>query len=638
MLTKRHSQTVFAFLGSDLGKNADHLFRYVTGQKWTILALDSEGIAAASAAGVEYTLLDDWVKTNAFIRAKNDARAWESAWYDQEVDFEIDEINWATFDREAMYNFWLSHAVSYEMHAILRLSGVEKLACAISGAINPSLYYYPTNTHIAFWNELWRDNLIKLDASQLGQPKLPIIKRNSGRIISSIWRRIRNVVSKKSFILDARLHAAFIPVPKPSSNCLHFSNHAAQLCDAIVVSLNPGELHRMLPQIRALELGACGHIVVVIYGGTNEQAEELACEINLPVFFTGTGEILPEVADQFSKSYHALLTNDNEPWLRVLSSQPIHFEYYCRQRWPRLHDLFCKWSAVLKVGRPKALFVSTLEDAESQLPAEAANRLGIPTLTLSHGAGLTRITQERAMTVLHGLEIDREVYVRSGIPTERLVGCVDCFPADEYLSVRVKPFTKTDARKILVLTASTSRPGIIYPAIAPRCQIQALRALAQNPSDLSFSIEILIKPHPALPDLEIIKAAGSAIESMQVSPNVSLTDLIKACDLVIALNYIGIATVHACLHEKPVIFFWTDGAIGCAEPYSFGDLFSEAGILVRTSDELWDSIRAYFTDPVFKEVLRQKRLEYSRKFLSQSGYVRLFDPLSLILSPAASAN
>lgn len=102
--------------------------------------------------------------------------------------------------------------------------------------------------------------------------------------------------------------------------------------------------------------------------------------------------------------------------------------------------------------------------------------------------------------------------------------------------------------------------------------------------------------------------------------NTELKSFVERVDLVLAVNYCGSALIHVLRYHKPVILFYTDPIVGKPRLNTSGELFLDAGMLVRNPEELWDVVRKFFENWEFAESLRIKAAEFYQEKLDNSRY------------------
>ena len=619
-MAKTETRKLFAFFGADLERKGQEFLQQAYGEGYTLLALDASAIGMAATAKAPYTLIDDWLDSEAMFQAKQQAAKCERRWFEAARDeFSSDGICWPEFDREAMYWFWLDVTLASTFAEAFRARGGQDLRFFQHAVRRPALYYYRSDVCSALWKA---DLAGKAKAFELPRKSLrkPLRKPFWNRALRFSWSKVRKI---------ARLTTR-------RRNTLAIA-HPSVLAGKVVLAFNPGEFHRFTPIIQQLSESFPRNVAAVILSPSQATANEIAAKWSIPVVCgPSPAPVDPGLQEKFLRGYvKALDGAGGQPWQKPLESLQFHFEYYCKQRWPQLALSFRYWVGLWTQSRPKAVIVSSLEDGESQLPAEAARCCGIPTLSTPHGGGGARAAVVVvADYVLYSLSTQKGVYERAGVPIHRLIGCREVVVDNEYTVVSIDTHSKQNSWRLLALTNPTCWPDHLAPRISPGAQLAALRALNNPPPDIAEQLSLRIKAHPnrRWSDSELFSAIGGGIAECVLPLNSELLSVLERTDLVVALNFLGSALLHALRTHKPVIFFWTDPLIGRVEPHVHADLFLPAGTLVRNPEEFWDLVRRFFTDPEVAEQMGLKAVEFCRNNLDDSNYPSIGEVVDQVLS------
>jgi len=613
------TQRLLAFFGSDVKERNVELLQEAFCKGYALLALDASAIGIAAEAKVSYTLIDDWIDSVAMLQAREKAAECEQRWFEAARDkFTLDGICWPEFDHHATHWFWLDVMLAMAFVEAFRARGVQEVRFFRDHSRRPAVYYYPSDVCSSLW-----------------EAELPGVAKpyEFPRIISTtspkpLWFRVfrytRRGVGKVVRVLR-RWSTTEIPTV------------ASALKGKVVLAFNPGEFHRFTPIIQQLRESLAGEIAAAILSPDQTTVDRIAAEWSIPV--VGGPPSVPVdtgLAQQFLHGYvQALNAASGEPWQEPLKHLKLHFEYYCKQRWPTLVAGLRSWYELWSQARPKAVLVSSLQDSESQLPAEAAKGLGIPTLSIPHGAGIGRTYYVVSSDyVLYSLSTQRSLYERAGVPAHRLMACRDVVVENEYPVIPAPMDTALGVWRLLALTDPIGFAGCLSPTTSPVAQIEALRTLDNPPADIAeqLSLSIKVHPNPRYSDLELFGATSGKLREKVLPVDTELKSVLREADLVVAINYCGSALVHALRAGKAVIFFWTDPLIGRAEPVVHADLFLPAGILVRNPGEFWDLARRFFTDPELAEQMRLKAQEFCRNNLDDSNYPNIGEVVGQVLS------
>lgn len=621
--TKNQRRHVFAFFGSDVEAEGVAFLPEASIKGWTLLALDAPAIGMAAEAKLAYTLIDDWVDSAAMRQAREKAAECEQEWFQAATDqFTSDEVCWPQFDHHAMHWFWADVMLAMALVEEFQVCDVQELRFFPSRSRRPAVYYYPSDVCSSLW-----------DAELPGVAKpyqLPRMRPATSkkalhyRVLRYSRSRVRKVV---------RVVRRWCAVENPGLTT------PSALRGRVVLAFNPGESYRFTPVIERLGEDLPGEIAAAILSHDQATADGIAAQWSIPVACgPPSAPVDPGLRQQFLRGYaRALERSSGQPWQKPLKHLQFHFEYYCAHRWPMLSAGLRFWSGLWSQAQPKAVLVSALQDGESQLPAEAAKRLGVPTVSIPHGAGLGRSSYSMIVDyILCGHSVQSSSLERFGVPATRVLPCRDVVVENEYPVASIPVDTTRGCWHLLVLTDPIGSAGCLAPTTSPGAQVVALRTLANPPTDIARHLSLRIKVHPGYPDLELIAAASARLLQRVLPPNYGLKSALRQTDLVVALNYCGSALVHALRAEKPVIFFWTDPLIGRTEPRAHADSFLPAATLVRNPEEFWRVVRSFFTNPELAEEMHLRAGNFFRDNLDDSSYPSIGEVLDRVLSKQTS--
>jgi hypothetical protein len=313
---------------------------------------------------------------------------------------------------------------------------------------------------------------------------------------------------------------------------------------------------------------------------------------------------------------------------------PFHFSYYCRYRWPKLCKLnFAYWRKLWQETHPAAILVTARGDTVFLLAIEAAGALGIHTFLLPHG-GISRLHKQvvSADSMLYGNLLQRSILEASGLAEESFVGCRGLLARNEYPMQAVSSFSSKGKWRILAVTEPTGEGPHLHRYALLRAQLDALRALVQPPADLEGKIDLAVKVHPANSDLEIIEAAGPDVLQRVLPVNSDLEHALRETDLVIAVNSRGTVLIHCMINGKPVLALNTEPHSLVRRTDMLTDLFSSGTTPARTTQELWQSVRDFFTDPERADAMRRESQRFAKKYLDDSRFPTLPEHLKRALA------
>lgn len=601
----RETQKILAFFGLDLQGKGPEFLQRACNHGYALVPLDTVAASLAVEASVPYTLIDNWIDSETMFQAMEEAAECERKWFEVARDeFTLDGICWPEFDRHAMSWFWRNVTLAGAFAEAFRTRGAHDLRFCRHPLRRPGVYYSPSDVCSAFWEADLADR-----ARAFEKP------------LELYWYRfLRYARAGVRKIARAKLKGR--PNIKGSTRI-----DPSLLAGKVVLAFNHGEFHRFTHVIEQLSESLPGKLGAVILSPDPTTARSIATRWAIPVACGPLhAPIHVNVQNQFLSGYdQALRAAGNLPWQKALRFLRFHFEYYCKQRWPKLVADFRYWCRLWNEARPDAVLVSSLYDSESQLPAEAAKRLGIPTFSIPHGG--IQIPDNLLSTdyILYSYPIQRMIFERGGIQPHRQISCRDLVPENEYPAGSLQPFSKNGWR-LLVLTNPCHIAGNLAPEISIRDQITAFHVLDHPPEDIAERLSLNIKVHPGYPDWEIFAVVGGRLRQKVLPANSELRAVLKETDLVVAVNYYGSALIHALRSGKPIIFLCTTRQVPVR------DLFHPSGTVVHKPEEFWSLVRNFFTDSALAKQMCLKAQEFCAENLHDRDYPNIGEVVDRILS------
>lgn len=612
---KGKTEKLFTFFGSDVNESGAELLQEVFSKGYTLLALDVSAIGLAAKARIPYILIDDWIDEASMLQARKNAMECEQKWFQAARDkFSSDGVCWPEFDHHAMHWFWADAMLAIVFAEALRARRIQEVRFLRNHLRRPAVYYYPSD----ICSSLWEAKLPGVAKSY----ELPQMRFATSQ--KPLWSRACHY-ARRGVSKVVRFMRKSFTGGNPT---------VVSLNGKVVLAFNPDEFYRFTPIIQQLCRDLPGRIAAAILSPDQATADRIAAEWSIPVV-CGPPCVPADfrLGQQFLNGYtQALHTANGQLWQEPLKHLSFHFKHYCTQRWPMLVANLRFWSEFWSRACPKVVIVSQLLDSESQLPAEAAKQLDIPTLSVPHGAVIGRphyvVPSDH---ILYSFSIQKSFYERSGVPAHRLMACRDVVVESEYPVIPAQMDTAPGVWRLLALTDPIGLAGCFSPTTSPTAQLTALRTLGNPPADIAGNLSIRIKVHPGYSDLELFVAIGGRIRDWVLPINSELKSVLQGVDLIVAINYSGSALVHVLRAGKPVIFFWTDPLIGKIEPLAHADMFLPAGMLVREAEEFWSVIRNFFTDPKLAKEMRLRAQKFSRNYLDDSNYPSISEVVNQVL-------
>lgn len=622
---------ILAFFGSDLRDAAPDYLTQCTGDGYTLLALDPLAVRHAISLGVAYTVPGHWLSIARRMDVRRTAAIWERNWFEPIRDaFTFDDICWPAFDRHAMMWFWQEAVLADALAESFIASNVCSLRFFSQSSVRPSVLYLPADIFSCYWQmrlardiEIVVESPVKQLQGTAGKSRLPW-----RRSLAWVHRKLGKLTCLAMGMANGDLHPKSVSKNSSSeSMVVPFS----ALQGKVVLAFNIGELTRFSPVMRKLIEQLPGEIAAATVFPSETDAERAARTWNIPVAVGASQSTLsPELSMRFLRAMdEARACSNGQPWEPILKNFDFHFGFYCTQRWPGLVAALQFWSEQWQQTPPRAVLVSSLYNAESQLPAEAANRLKIPTYSLPHGGIQLADNLISAKNVLYSYETQKRKWELSGIESDRLRSCRALVSANEYPSTPHHGLIIRKKKYVLVLVNPVMPSDRrLLPGTCILAQIEALSTLATPPNDCAENIEIRVKVHPGWPELGLIEAVSQDLRAKVLPSDTMIEPVLADADLVIGLNYVGSALLHVHKAGKPIIHFWPDALVGFEGTSTFDCGFLEGGRLVRIADELWSTIRTLIRTPDEMNCLRQQSKEFYMRYLDDSNYPELTEILT----------
>jgi hypothetical protein len=326
--------------------------------------------------------------------------------------------------------------------------------------------------------------------------------------------------------------------------------------------------------------------------------------------------------------------------LEMVRGPLVHALQYLASGWAA-HARRLRWAVRVLRRLSPGVVVTAREALGYQVPREAARAVGSPVLTLPHG--VVEWAPPRLLTpeprTLHVAGIDNPT-----APRDAMVVCHDALVRYEYPQrVRAIEGLGRGARfRVLALTdgyGSQDRPGVnmsLHRAL--------LAQLARAARDCGPDVEFLLKPHPGGPDDERLLLAQVHDEAIEVLPReADVFALVATCDLVVGLNSLTSALVHAAAMGMPIVRWMTNPlhrAVGdwWSAYTSWNRFFEDHLASVGSADELVASIGRLRTEPAFVTGLEERSRRLTTRLRLDAPSVSLVEAVEqlLLLGPGVS--
>lgn len=606
MLTTAGSTRLLAFFGADIVRAG--VLTQAVRDGFVLLALDVPAIGRALDARVPCSVIEEWVEPAAREEALVVGTRCSRGWYTSlRSEFTVDGLCWPEFDRHAMHWFWNDVALADAAVTAFQERGVREVAFLRSGQARQQLYYFPSDTCPTYWTSTLPLGGIAAGpaglALQLGAGGLSLLRPPVARA----GRGLRRLLARYTDSAGSR------------------ARQQKNIAGSVAVACNHSELPRFAASIAELSAELPGRVTVITLTHDPAPAQALAKRWNFAVL-PGPQPVVtdPALGSHFLRGCSATLAAAaGQPWQRPLAVLPGHFNHYCSRRWPALVAGLRAWTTLWRRARPAAVLVSSLADAESQLPAAAARLAGIPTFSLPHGGVQSTNDLPSIDHILCTAKTQEAAWLRGGIPAARLAACRSLLgePTGRPAVTGTPP--GGSSWRILALTQSVGAKGCLTPTISIPAQREALRALDTPPPDLEERLSLRIKVHPWADDLALYSSIGPRLAGRILPLDTPLQEALEEADLVLAVNYYGTALMYALRQGKGVLHFWTDPLFGHDRHFAQAAIFLPAGRLVRTGEELWTAARDFFLNPVGAAELRARARDFSDEMLDDRSYPSL---------------
>lgn len=617
-----------AFFGSDLAfRDSATILRKASERGHALIALDSPAMALATRAGVPYVLVDELLDAETIAGALRKGEECQRNWFkDAKEEFTIDGVCWPDVDRIAMRWFWPNVMIALELATALKDKDCREFSFFGNFLRRPSVLFLRSDA----CNTLWKAAFGRKAARRM--LIVPPVHELFGMGIPKLLARVRSTARG------------------PAEHRRDSSSSMPQ--NGIIVVVGPGEEFRFSTVLSQLKDGFPERVGVVIAAPYSAQSAEIASTWDIPFMFGPTWPVaswfacLPawllrisdrSLQERFLGAFQKVVeTSAGQPWHKPVTELEYHFRHYCCYRWPLLHHVnFAFWVRTWERFRPLAVLTTSRPEAVFRAAIVAANQAGIMTLTLPHG-GVSGTDQPGASVdsdfILCNSPLLRSIFQKAGVEESRLLCCSGLLARNEYVVQPQAIFSSSERLRLLALTDPTDEGPNLMKATTLLAQLTALRALVTPPADLADKVEVAIKVHPFISDLEMLEAAGEEVRNKVAPLDSDLHSALEETDLVVAINYRGTALMHAMLSGKPVVSLLTekDPLLNRAD-FRY-DPFEEGTVVARTPEDLWNTVGSYLHEARFAENARLKSERFAREMLDDGAFPSLCETLESLLA------
>ncbi len=614
---------VAAAYGSDLDDAGGPLDAAgLIAQGYELLALDRSAVSTLLLRGLPFRTVEDWLEasrtpvTDPATAAGRAAEGWDDHFPEALV---TDGVRWPLLDHLQQATVWLALTLALQLADAIRASGVTRFHFVRGHPVDPlSPTSAPLGAVTAVWGRLLADVAephdlqppelrtrlrMRVSRSPLGGPL------RSARVAADEWRFAR------------------------ASRLLHSSGAPARL----ILLLLPGrELRRSGPILEKVADASESTMVVVPWMDSPELTEEAGRLGDRPWLPTPRLELGRRRDERLLlEGVHRNLAAHDLGELEAIRTEVrmalSGLALGWAAQWRRL-----RWARRMLRRTSPSLVVTTRLDVAYEIATEAARLAGIRTLTLPHGvqewSPPGRLAGRSGVAHVAGIH-------NPTAPTDTYRVCGDALIRYEYPH-RIERFEvdKPGTRTLTVL-ALTDGFGLDHvPSIGIRAHERALRSLARAADRTGPHVRVLLKPHPGTPDVEHLLLASSGSDAIRVlRREVDLFEAIAASDLIVGVNTIGTALVHAVASGAAVVrlsthpLYRADGRLW-QESRDWASFWDEAILSVDDEDAMAELLAGVDTDPEMLEGLVARSRRAAERLLAGHGAENVSDVVRSLLA------
>lgn len=604
---------------------------------YELLALDRPAVSLLLHRGLPFRTVEDWLgiagpqEPDPASAAGRAANGWDEHHPDA---LTTDGVHWPLLDHLQQATVWLALTVALRLAGVVRTSGVTRFRFVRGHASSPlEPTAAPLEAVTTLWSRLlpdaadpydlpapgWRTRLrVRISRSRLGGPLRT----------TRAWADERRFTRAAENLLDGR-------------DCVGAS-------DILVLLLLPGrELLRSAPILDRVADTAGTALVVVPWMNTpalTEQAGRLSGRPWLPTPRLEIGRrdderLLREGVRQ------NLAAHDLGELEVIRTEVGIALDGLARGWAAQSRRL--RWAQHMLLRLSPSMVVTTRLDVAYEIATEAARIAGVPTLTMPHGvqewSPQGRLARRPGVAHVAGIHnptapadtyrVCRDALIRYEYPhrVERVVlDVLDAPDAPE----------SPEARTLTVLAISEGFGVEHVPSIGIRTHEHALLTLARAAERAGPRVRVLLKPHPGTPDEEHLLLASNGDFIRTLPREADLFEAIAMSDLVIGVNAIGSALVHAVASGAAVVrlsthpLYRADGAIW-QESRDWAAFWDEVTLSTDDEDALARLLIRASTDHALLVTLRGRSHSAADRLLAGDGAERVTDVIEGLLTDRA---
>ncbi|MBM3350076.1 MAG: hypothetical protein FJY58_10350 [Betaproteobacteria bacterium] len=274
------------------------------------------------------------------------------------------------------------------------------------------------------------------------------------------------------------------------------------------------------------------------------------------------------------------------------------------------------YGGILSAFPKVKVIVPNLLDGHSQTVRRLCMKMNVDLVVLPHGflgyAQRSGYIYGRyhvgSIFSVHALNSQR--FPRDRITLCRKVDAPREYPVASHQST-IAGWKTNKFRVLIVFDPASDTDKRIAVTLASHIGLSAqLRGLKACSSLIDFcDVDVLFKPHPSIPERELYHLADPRILSRCLPPLADLFYFADKADLVVCLNYLGVALKHLSQLRKPIIHFVTSARIGyfsnMGHDFDSAPLL-DAGMVVREPSELVEAVHRCTLDTNTLDRLRSQ--------------------------------
>lgn len=589
---------------------------------YELLALDRPAAARLLEEGHPFRTIEEWLHehgqdlTDVLERSAVLLERWLA---ERGELLRLEDVDWPGLDHWHVPNLWLSATVLVRLAEVMRSVGVLRLRIPVGHGYDPMAPGLHPDAIVAETLQLLLPDVVE---------PVPVPR-------GSVPQRSR-------MLLSASPVGAALRAGRRWRDEGRFRRAERALLDGsrtlplALLMLPKRELERSRPIIDALRSAHVVDLTVIPWMASTALTAEAAALHDLPWLPTPQlerGTLADErlFRDEIARSMMEVDLEELAPVRSTLSAGLSRLS----RRWAA-EARRLRWArAMLRRVGPE-LVVAGRDDLSYQIPIEAAGSLDIPVITLPHGVVEWwpdgRFTGQPRSVHVGGVH-------NPTAPEGAVTQCSDAFVTYEYPH-RVERVVGIDERAHRVtITVLTEGYGDISIVPELRAHRDALRAVVSAVGAVNRQARILLKTHPGEPEDERLLLPFSAeLELIALPRSADVIELISISDLVIGVNNIGSALVHAVRHGVPVIRLTTRAMHRASgEPWrdmtAWADFWDESLLTVRDEAALRASIAEALGDAGALKSLQTRSVRAAAVFSSHDRTRGIGEIVRGLISP-----